>query len=48
MSGGGATVPRQYLEESEVTGWVGWIVFAAIPTKPSSVWTRGHGFNGQT
>ena len=27
-SGGGATVPRQYTEESEVTGWVGWIVFA--------------------
>jgi hypothetical protein len=27
MSGGGATVPRQ-MEESEVTGWVGWIVFA--------------------
>jgi hypothetical protein len=28
MSGGGATAPRQYKEESEVTGWVGWIVFA--------------------
>jgi vacuolar-type H+-ATPase subunit I/STV1 len=28
MSGGGATAPRQSLEESEVTGWVGWIVFA--------------------
>jgi vacuolar-type H+-ATPase subunit I/STV1 len=27
-SGGGATVPRQYTEESEITGWVGWIVFA--------------------
>jgi hypothetical protein len=27
-SGGGATVPRQSMEESEVTGWVGWIVFA--------------------
>jgi len=27
-SEGGATVPRQYTEESEVTGWVGWIVFA--------------------
>ena len=27
MSGGGATVPRQS-EESEVTGWVGWVVFA--------------------
>jgi|ERR1035437_1456629 hypothetical protein len=27
-SGGGATVPRHYAEESEVTGWVGWIVFA--------------------
>ena len=26
-SGGGATVPR-HMEESEVTGWVGWIVFA--------------------
>ncbi|HEY5249681.1 MAG TPA: hypothetical protein VIJ15_14650 [Dermatophilaceae bacterium] len=25
---GGATVPRQYTEESEVTGWAGWIVFA--------------------
>jgi hypothetical protein len=25
---GGGTVPRQYIEESEVTGWVGWIVFA--------------------
>ena len=29
MSGGGATVPRQSTEaQSEVTGWVGWIVFA--------------------
>jgi hypothetical protein len=28
MSGGGGTVPRQSREESEVTGWVGWIVFA--------------------
>jgi hypothetical protein len=29
MSGGGATVPRQSMEtQSEVTGWVGWIVFA--------------------
>ena len=28
MSGGGATAPREYTEESEVTGWVGWIVFA--------------------
>jgi len=28
MSGGGATVPRHSMEESEVTGWVGWIVFA--------------------
>jgi vacuolar-type H+-ATPase subunit I/STV1 len=29
MSGGGATVPRQSAEaKSEVTGWVGWIVFA--------------------
>ncbi|HEX7535958.1 MAG TPA: hypothetical protein VF391_03015 [Dermatophilaceae bacterium] len=28
MSGGGATVPRQSMEESEATGWVGWIVFA--------------------
>jgi hypothetical protein len=28
MSGGGATVPRQSMEESEVSGWVGWIVFA--------------------
>jgi vacuolar-type H+-ATPase subunit I/STV1 len=28
MSGGGATVPRQSMEEPEVTGWVGWIVFA--------------------
>jgi hypothetical protein len=27
MSGGGATVPR-HMEESEVTGWVGWVVFA--------------------
>jgi hypothetical protein len=27
-SGGGATVPRHSTEESEVTGWVGWIVFA--------------------
>jgi vacuolar-type H+-ATPase subunit I/STV1 len=26
--GGGATAPREYTEESEVTGWVGWIVFA--------------------
>ena len=28
MSGGGETVRRQSMEESEVTGWVGWIVFA--------------------
>jgi hypothetical protein len=29
MPGGGATVPRQSMEaQSEVTGWVGWIVFA--------------------
>jgi hypothetical protein len=28
MSGGGATVPRRSESESEVTGWVGWIVFA--------------------
>jgi len=29
MSGGGATVPRHSMDaESEVTGWVGWIVFA--------------------
>jgi hypothetical protein len=28
MSGGGATVPRRSVEEQEVTGWVGWIVFA--------------------
>jgi hypothetical protein len=28
MSGGGDTVPRQSMEESEVSGWVGWIVFA--------------------
>jgi hypothetical protein len=27
-SEGGATVPRQYTEEPEVSGWVGWIVFA--------------------
>jgi hypothetical protein len=27
-SGGGATVPTQYTEDSEVSGWVGWIVFA--------------------
>ena len=29
MSGGGSTVPRHSTEaQSEVTGWVGWIVFA--------------------
>ena len=28
MSGGGSTVPRQSVESQEVTGWVGWIVFA--------------------
>ena len=29
MSGGGSTVPRQSTEaQSEVTGWVGWIIFA--------------------
>jgi len=28
MSDGGATVPRHSMDESEVTGWVGWIVFA--------------------
>jgi hypothetical protein len=27
MSGGGEA-PRQYTEDTEVTGWVGWIVFA--------------------
>jgi hypothetical protein len=27
-SGGGATVPTQYTGESEVSGWVGWIIFA--------------------
>jgi hypothetical protein len=30
MSGGGETVRRQSTEGSEVTGWVGWIVFAGI------------------
>ena len=29
MSGGGSTVPRPSTEVQEVTGWVGWIVFAA-------------------
>ncbi|HEX5335897.1 MAG TPA: hypothetical protein VFW55_08455, partial [Propionicimonas sp.] len=28
MSGGGAATPGRSIEESEVTGWVGWIVFA--------------------
>jgi len=28
MSGGGETVRKQSMEETEVTGWVGWIVFA--------------------
>lgn len=28
MSGGGATAPRRSESEYEVTGWVGWIVFA--------------------
>jgi hypothetical protein len=28
VSGGGATAPRQSTEVSEITGWVGWIVFA--------------------
>ncbi|MEP7369715.1 MAG: hypothetical protein ABI662_08680 [Dermatophilaceae bacterium] len=28
MSPGGASVPRPYTEGTEVTGWVGWIVFA--------------------
>ena len=28
MSGGDETVRRQYTEDTEVTGWVGWIVFA--------------------
>jgi hypothetical protein len=28
MSGGGAAAPRRSMETSEVTGWVGWIVFA--------------------
>jgi hypothetical protein len=27
-SEGGATVPRQYTEVPEVSGWVGWIIFA--------------------
>ena len=28
MSGGGATAPRHSIDESGVTGWVGWIMFA--------------------
>lgn len=28
MSGGGSTAPRQSMDQSEVTGWVGWIIFA--------------------
>ena len=28
MSGGGATAPRHSTDESGVTGWVGWIMFA--------------------
>ena len=28
MSGGGATAPRHSMDESGVTGWVGWIMFA--------------------
>jgi len=28
MSGGGTTAPRHSVDESGVTGWVGWIVFA--------------------
>ena len=28
MSGGGATARRQSMDESGVTGWVGWIMFA--------------------
>jgi len=28
MSGGNESVRRQSMDESEVTGWVGWIVFA--------------------
>ena len=27
-SGGGATVPRHYADEPQVSGWVGWIIFA--------------------
>ena len=29
MSGGGATARRHSMDESGVTGWVGWIMFAA-------------------
>jgi len=28
MPGGGATVPKHSMDESGVTGWVGWIMFA--------------------
>lgn len=28
-SGSGATVPRHYAEEPQVSGWVGWIIFAS-------------------
>jgi hypothetical protein len=44
MSGGGATVPRQSTEESEVTGWVGWIVFAGTMMAMLGVFHMFEGF----
>jgi len=43
-SGGGATVPRQYTEEPEVSGWVGWIVFAGTMMMLLGVFHMFEGF----
>ena len=44
MSGGGETVRRQSMEESEVTGWVGWIVFAGTMMAILGVFHMFEGF----
>ena len=44
MSAGGVSVPRRYAEESEVTGWVGWIVFAGTMMAILGVFHMFEGF----
>ena len=44
MSGGSETVRRQSMGESEVTGWVGWIVFAGTMMAILGVFHMFEGF----